>query len=177
MNFRPLAREDVKPLQRLFMESLSDLIRREQFEDADLLDEEVARLNTTVQDSLDDETVQLFVVLKDDIIVGTAAMLPPNEIITAHLDVEPNVPEVGCIYVTPSAQRQGVGQFLLDHMMMELMKRGQSIFYLDAGFPTAQAYWEKRIGSPILTIDHYWGLGAPHKIWRCDVTQYTKKPG
>lgn len=172
LNFRPLERDDVKPLQRLFMESLSDLIRREQFEDADLLDEEVARLNTTVQDSLDDETVQLFVVLQDGVIVGTAAVLPPNEIITAHLDVEPNVPEVGCIYVTPSAQRQGVGHFLLKNVMEELLKRGQSIFYLDAGFPTAQTYWEKRMGPPMLTIDHYWGPGAPHKIWRCDVTQY-----
>lgn len=177
LNFRPLEREDVKPLQRLFMESLSDLIRREQFEDADLLDEEVARLNTTVQDSLDDDTVQLFVVERDRMIVGTVAILPPNEIITAHLDIEPNVPEVGCIYVIPNAQRQGVGQFLLEHVMAELVNRGQSAFYLDAGFPTAQAYWEKRIGAPILTIDHYWGPGASHKIWRCEVTQYKTRPG
>ncbi|KAB2863736.1 MAG: N-acetyltransferase, partial [Exiguobacterium chiriqhucha] len=103
MNFRPLEREDVKPLQRLFMESLSDLIRREQFEDADLLDEEVERLNTTVQDSFEDETVQIFVVLQDDVIVGTAAILPPNDIITAHVDIEPNVPEIGCMYVAPGA--------------------------------------------------------------------------
>lgn len=167
LNFRQLEREDVKPLQRLFMESLSDLIRREQFEDADLLDEEVERLNTTVQDSFEDETVQIFVVLQDDVIVGTAAILPPNDIITAHVDIEPNVPEIGCMYVAPGAQRQGVGRFLIHNMRRQLVANQQTAFYLDAGFPTSQAYWEERLGPPLVTIEHYWGPGAHHKIWRC----------
>ncbi|STO09200.1 Acetyltransferase (GNAT) family [Exiguobacterium aurantiacum] len=172
MNFRPIGRDDVKSLQRLFMESLSDLIRREQFEDADLLEEEVARLNTTIQDSFDDESVQVYVVERVGVIVGTAATLPPNEIITAHLDVEPDAVEVGCVYVAPSAQRQGVGTFLLQSVMRELTSTGQTTFYLDAGFPTSQAYWEQLLGEPALTIEHYWGPGAPHKIWRI-----TTRPG
>ncbi len=171
LNFRPLDREDIKPLQRLFMESLSDLIRREQFEDADLLDEEVERLNTTVQDSFEDESVQIFVVVKDGVIVGTAALLPPNDIITAHIDVEPNTAEVGCMYVSPTSQRQGVGHFLIENIKRQLSANGQTAFYLDAGFPTSQDYWEKRLGPPVLTLDHYWGTGAPHKIWRCTTTE------
>lgn len=171
LNFRPLEREDVKPLQRLFMESLSDLIRREQFEDADLLEEEVERLNTTIQDSFEEETVQIFVVRKDDMLVGAAAILPPNDIITAHIDVEPLAPEVGCVYVSPNAQRQGVGHFLLDQIQKRLLADGQYIFYLDAGFPSSQSYWEHQLGAPTLTIDHYWGPGAPHKIWRCTIIE------
>lgn len=166
MIFRSLEQNDIKPLQRLFMESLSDLIRREHFEDADLLDEEVERLNTTINDSFEDEQVQFYVVVQDDTIVGTAAILPPNEIITAHMEVEPGAPEVGCVYVAPSAQRQGVGMFLLKNVINELVQKGQTVFYLDAGFKTSQVYWEKRIGPPALTIDHYWGPSAPHKIWR-----------
>lgn len=171
LNFRPLEREDIKSLQRLFMESLSDLIRRERFEDADLLDEEVERLNTTVQDSFEDETVQIFVVAEDGVIVGTAAILPPNDIITAHVDVEPNIPEVGCVYVAPASQRQGVGHFLIENVRRQMLVNGQTAFYLDAGFPTAQAYWEKRLGPPALTIEHYWGPGAHHKIWRCSTSE------
>ncbi|RHB48488.1 GNAT family N-acetyltransferase [Exiguobacterium sp. AM39-5BH] len=171
MNFRPLEQEDVKPLQRLFMESLSDLIHREQFEDADLLDEEVERLNTTVQDSFEDRTVQIFVVVSDDHIVGTAAILPPNDIITAHIDIETGVPEVGCMYVAPASQRQGVGHFLIANIRQQLMANGQSAFYLDAGFPTSQTYWEKRLGPPMMTIEHYWGPGAHHKIWRCSAIE------
>lgn len=170
VNFRPITPDDVKPLQRLFMESLSDLIRREQFEDADLLDEEVARLNTTIQDSFDDDTVDVFVVERDSKIVGTAALLPPNDIITAHLDVETGALEIGCVYVAPNQQRQGVGSFLLTEVMATFNEG--AIFYLDAGFPSSQDYWEKRLGPPTMTLEHYWGPGAPHKIWKI-----TKSPG
>jgi len=170
VDFRPITPNDVKPLQRLFMESLSDLIRREQFEDADLLEEEVARLNTTIQDSFDDDAVDVFVVEREGKIVGTAAVLPPNEIITAHLDVEPGAVEIGCVYVAPDQQRQGVGSFLLSEVMATLGE--DATFYLDAGFPSSQDYWEKRLGPPVMSLDHYWGPGAPHKIWKI-----MKRPG
>lgn len=166
MEFRPLEQSDVKPLQRLFMESLSDLIRRERFEDAELLDEEVARLNTTIQDSLEDEDVQFYIALKGEVIIGAGAVLPPNEIITGHLDIEPNAKEIGSVYVSPQEQRQGVGHFLLEHIQRELLESGIDVFYLDAGFPTTQSYWMKRLGPPVLMLDHYWGLDAPHMIWR-----------
>jgi len=45
-------------------------------------------------------------------------------------------------------------------------------FYLDAGFPSSQDYWEKRLGPPVMSLDHYWGPGAPHKIWKI-----MKRPG
>ena len=169
MEFRPLEQPDVKRLQRLFMESLSDLIRRERFEDADLLDEEVARLNTTIQDSLEDEDVQLYVALKDEVIVGACAMLPPNEIITAHVEVEKNAIEIGCFYVSPHVQRQGVGQFLFENIQRELSAHHVTVCYLDAGFPTSQAYWRQKLGDPLLTLEHYWGPGAPHMIWKQEI--------
>ncbi len=85
---RPLEATDVKALQRVFIDSLSDLIRREAFDDAEVLEEEVERLNTTIQDSLADDDVKMYVVVKDGAIVGAAASLPPNEIITGHLEIE-----------------------------------------------------------------------------------------
>lgn len=169
MEFRPLEQSDVKRLQRLFMESLSDLIRRERFEDADLLDEEVARLNTTIQDSFDDEDVQLYVALKDEVILGACATLPPNEIITAHADVEKDAIEIGCFYVSPHVQRQGVGRFLLESVQRELSRHEASVFYLDAGFPTAQTYWRQQLGEPVLILEHYWGPEASHMIWKRDI--------
>ena len=146
MNFRALEQSDVRSLQRLFMESLSDLIRRERFEDADLLDEEVARLNTTIQDHFDDDTVELYVVEEDGILVGAGALLPPNDIISGNIQIERGAIELGSVYVSPRMQRRGVGQYLLEEMMREISARGKNVFYLDAGFPSAQAYWQKTIG-------------------------------
>nr|WP_215113870.1 GNAT family N-acetyltransferase [Exiguobacterium sp. s63] len=169
MNFRALEQSDVKSLQRLFMESLSELIRRERFEDADLLDEEVARLNTTIQDHFDDDTVHLYVVEEDGTIVGAGALLPPNEIISGHLELERDAIELGSVYVTPDMQRQGVGQYVLSEMRREMLAQKRHVFYLDAGFPSAQTYWQKRLGAPTLVLEHYWGPGAPHMIWRIDL--------
>lgn len=173
MNFRALEQSDVKPLQRLFMESLSDLIRRERFEDADLLDEEVARLNTTIQDHFDDDTVRLYVVEQEGTIVGAGALLPPNEIISGHMEMEQGALELGSVYVSPRMQRQGVGQFLIEEMKREILSQKQHVFYLDAGFPSAQSYWQKRLGAPSLILEHYWGPGAAHMIWRVDIKKGT----
>lgn len=167
---RPLEATDVKALQRVFIDSLSDLIRREAFDDAEVLEEEVERLNTTIQDSLADDDVKMYVVVKDGAIVGAAASLPPNEIITGYLEIETDAREIGCVYVAPHAQRQGVGTFLLEHMCDTLRREGRRFFYLDAGFSTAQAYWRLRLGEPILVLEHYWGTNAPHFIWRHQLT-------
>ncbi|MGI1822618.1 GNAT family N-acetyltransferase [Exiguobacterium sp. TRN 1102] len=169
MNFRALEQSDVKSLQRLFMESLSDLIRRERFEDADLLDEEVARLNTTIQDHFDDDTVDLYVVEEDGILVGAGALLPPNDIISGNIQIERDAIELGSVYVSPRMQQRGVGQFLLEEMMREILARGKKVFYLDAGFPSAQAYWQKRLGEPSHILEHYWGPGASHMIWQVHI--------
>ncbi|WP_337874698.1 GNAT family N-acetyltransferase [Exiguobacterium sp.] len=173
MNFRALEQSDVKSLQRLFMESLSDLIRRERFEDADLLDEEVARLNTTIQDHFDDDHVQLYVVGHEGILIGAGALLPPNDIISGNLEIKRGAIELGSVYVLPRMQRQGVGQFLLEEMKREILARKQHVFYLDAGFPSAQAYWQKQLGEPSLILDHYWGPGAPHMIWEVNIKKGT----
>ncbi|WP_215146235.1 GNAT family N-acetyltransferase [Exiguobacterium qingdaonense] len=173
MEFRSLEQSDVKSLQRLFMESLSDLIRREHFEDADLLDEEVARLNTTIQDHFDDDQVQLYVIEQEGVIIGAGALLPPNEIITGHMELERGAVELGSVYVSPRMQRQGVGRFLLEEMKREMRARHLQFIYLDAGFPSAQAYWKKRLGNPSLVLEHYWGPGASHMIWKVDIKQGT----
>ncbi|MGA9468806.1 MAG: GNAT family N-acetyltransferase [Exiguobacterium marinum] len=173
LKLRALEQSDVKPLQRLLMDSLSDLMRRERFEDADLLDEEVARLNTTIQDHFDDDFVQLYVVDQDGVIVGVGALLPPNDIISGHLEVERDAIELGSVYISPHMQRLGVGQFLLEAMKREILARKQHVFYLDAGFPSAQAYWQKRLGAPSLILEHYWGPDASHMIWRVDIKKRT----
>lgn len=106
-------------------------------------------------------------------IVGIIAFGKPNRIILANLDFDSeSKPEIKCAYVHPDFQRQGIGGMLFDKIMYELHRRGTTHFCLDSGYKRAQKFWANRLGPPSVILPDYFGPGAHHMIWLCEVSHY-----
>jgi GNAT superfamily N-acetyltransferase len=103
-------------------------------------------------------------------VVGTIAFGRPNKIILANLEFDLlSTPEIKCAYVHPDYQQRGIGSRLFDTLVRALHKRGTTRFCLDSGYKKAQQFWTKRLGPATVILPDYFGPGAPHMIWLCEV--------
>ncbi|WP_227396177.1 GNAT family N-acetyltransferase [Jeotgalibacillus aurantiacus] len=152
---------------QLFSECLRDLLNREGLRhDQQLFDEEVGRLKRMARDSLEGEQIRFFAAFDGDSVVGTVALFEPGELMKCGLTPEPGRLEVGCVYIHPDHQRQGVAQSLLAFAEEELLRLGHDFYYLDAGFKSSQQYWVSRFGNADVLLRDHWGQGAHHMIWK-----------
>ncbi|MEK4667381.1 GNAT family N-acetyltransferase [Niallia sp. FSL R7-0271] len=74
--------------------------------------------------------------------------------------------EVGTAFVHPDHQNKGIGTLLLQAILEVLKSKGIKEYCLDSGYQLAQKVWTKKLGSPYLLLEDYWGEGAHHMIWR-----------
>lgn len=169
MVFRGVQNRDIAETDQLFRACLTDLISREKIEEPNLLEEEVAKLNQVVQESLAAQECNFFVVEIKDRIAGTIALTKPNKLISEHIRIEPSVYEVACVYVHPNDQKQGIGKYMFQHIKQKLIQLGQVQYCLDAGFSSSQEYWKQQLGKPTIVIENLWGKGAHHLIWLKDL--------
>ncbi len=164
MIIRKVQKRDVGKLETFFKNCLTDLVKRESKE-LDLIEEEVDQLNRIVKESLADSKIAFFVGELNGQIVGTIALTKPNRVISENIRTESDVFEISSVYVHPSYQRQGIGQYLFQHIKKELIRMGNVKYYLDAGFSSSQQYWVQQLGNPSFRLKDYWGEGEDHFIW------------
>ncbi|WP_164525471.1 GNAT family N-acetyltransferase [Siminovitchia acidinfaciens] len=164
MHIRKVQAEDISDLDNLFRVCMTDLVMRENKEKS-LIEEEVDQLNRIVQESLFDSKTALFVAELDRQIVGTIALKNPNLTISDNILTEPDVFEVGSVYIRLAYQRQGIGKLLFQYIKKALLRLGQTKYYLDAGFSTSQQYWRQLLGKPSYILKNYWGEREDHHIW------------
>ncbi|MEM8906597.1 MAG: GNAT family N-acetyltransferase [Bacteroidota bacterium] len=102
-----------------------------------------------------------------DTIYGTIAYGPAGPLIHQHLPTyQAHIPEVKCVYILPQFQKRGIGTRLFQAMMQELTQNQITQFYLDCGFRASQPFWRKKLGSPTMILNNYWGKGQDHLIWQ-----------
>ncbi|WKA56886.1 GNAT family N-acetyltransferase [Planococcus shenhongbingii] len=169
MIFRKIEAKDINEADELFRACLADLLAREGFHDQELYEEEIYRLNIAVSKSLQESENQFYIAEQKSHILGTIALQSPGNMLKSMVEVEPGQFEVGCVYVHPSYQREGVGDFLFQNAIIQLNSLGKTKFYLDAGFSSSQQYWLKRLGTPSFLIEDYWEQGKPHMVWIKDI--------
>lgn len=172
MLFRKVDQQDLIQVDHIFRTSITDLVIRELIDEPGLIDREVAQLNRTVQDSLNSKENLFFVTEIDHRIVGTIALINPNLLICENVQTEPNVYEIGCVYVHPDYQKQGIGKFMFHSIKEELIRIGHEKYYLDAGFTSSQQYWFRVLGKPTYVLENHWGTGAHHFIWSKSIHSY-----
>ena len=170
MNFRQIKLSDKENASQLFRSCLADLIHREGVEEPGLFEKEVERLELAVEDSLQNRNTRLYVAEKRGILLGTIALLPPGPLAVTHTQVREMDCEIGCVYVHPGHQRQGIGEFLFSSAIEQAKTKTYSRFFLDAGFSSSRTYWTKQLGEPSVILSDYWGIGQPHAIWVKDLT-------
>ncbi|TFE02235.1 GNAT family N-acetyltransferase [Jeotgalibacillus salarius] len=166
MIIRELKKEDLPSLDRMIAACQLKLISNEKIEDKEwLIEKETERLCKVARRIIESDEEVMFVAVENDEVIGSIACMRPGELITCGLEPEEGVFEVGSIYIHPGQQRKGIGRKLLNYTKEFLYQRGQSKFYLDAGFVSSQTYWKKRLGEPDIILENYWGGGFDHMIW------------
>ncbi len=166
-------RNDVKELHQLFDITIRDTFEREGIVEASI-DEimvEVEKQKQFLRNDLDtggrDE--YFLIARRDDRIVGTIAYGPPNHMILKYSNIAvATVPEIKSVYIHPDYQRQGIGTKLLMTVVDILRDRGFTQFCLDTGYKSAQVYWQKKLGPPLVTIADYYSDGTAYMIWVVD---------
>ncbi|MGK7377487.1 GNAT family N-acetyltransferase [Planococcus sp. 1R117A] len=169
MIFKIIEATDVENADQLFRACMADLLAREGFNDNVLFEEEVRRLNNAVTDSFTESENRFYLALQENQLIGTIALQNPGNMLKSMIAVEPGQYEVACVYVHPSNQRQGVGDFLFQNAIKQLNSLGKKTFYLDSGFSSSQLYWLKKLGEPSLLLENYWGTGKHHMVWIKDL--------
>lgn len=165
MRFRKIQTDDKKKASRLFEDCLTELISREGISESGLLEAELMRLNAAVEASLETQYAQLFVAEESGILLGTIGLMPAGPLAIAHAGAEAADLEMGCVYVNPVFQRNGVGNFLFHTAREQAKNAAASRFFLDAGFSSSRTYWTKRLGEPSVILQDFWGPDQPHALW------------
>ncbi|BCB02667.1 GNAT family N-acetyltransferase [Bacillus sp. KH172YL63] len=73
----------------------------------------------------DEDLPRFYIALKDDVIIGTYALLRND--LNSRQDL---YPWLGCLYVEKSQRGSGVGPMLMDHGLQEARKKGYHQLYL-----------------------------------------------
>ncbi|USK39530.1 GNAT family N-acetyltransferase [Cytobacillus firmus] len=166
---RPAA-EDVKDLNHFFRIVITDTFLKEGIGGLleDMEEEIKAKENCLNGDLKSGGKDRYFLIaLSEDKIVGSVEYGPASELIIKSTDQAlKSLYEVGTVFVHPDYQKKGIGNQLLDAIILALKNMGADEFCLDSGYKNSQKVWKKKFGEPGYLLNDYWGEGAHHMIWR-----------
>lgn len=161
---------DIEELSALFDKTIRHTFIKEGITELqELLIEEIEDKKRITRDYVSNpgKTYKMFIATIDGKIVGSITYGPCNDLIKELSNkAYSHLGEIGTVYVLPEYQGLGVGRALLNTILIALRSSQIDEFTLDSGYKTAQKYWEKRLGSPEINKENYWGSGNSHKIWK-----------
>jgi ribosomal protein S18 acetylase RimI-like enzyme len=163
-------KEDLREIERLFRTVIIDTFIMNKIPEAyegeihDLVTRNTANVEKDIKSANSNE---YYLIARDrQRIVGIMGFGIPSKDIkknyTINLD---GIPEIKNAYVLPEYQKQGIGTKLFEHLKKILQERGYKEFILDSGFTSAQVYWKKKLGEPVVVVKNYWGDGTDYIIW------------
>jgi GNAT superfamily N-acetyltransferase len=165
--------EDEEELNRFFKIVITDTFAREGLaEMVKDINNEIEIKKKYLKDDFDSDGERRYflIALDHDTIIGTIEYGAASELITNCTAGElKDMVEVGTVFVRPDYQRNGIGNFLLNEMMLTLQQKGISEFCLDSGYTNAQKIWKQKFGEPDFLLRDYWAEGYHHMIWRLKV--------
>lgn len=170
---RPL-NEDVKEIQILFNTVIIDTFKRNCISEAyeGEIKYLVSRNTANVEKDLESKGSQEYFLIArvENKIVGIMGFGSPGKEIRKNymIDFE-NIPEIKNAYILPDFQRKGLGTQLFEKLKDVLVERGIKEFVLDSGFVSAQVYWKKKLGKPVVLVKNYWGDGTDYLIWHSNL--------
>lgn len=166
---RPL-QKDITKIQKLFHTVLVDTFKKNEIHEA--YDGEIQYLverNTknVKQDITSNGSQEYFLVARNEQqVVGIIGFGSPSKEIRKNYKIDfENIPEIKNAFILPEFQRNGIGTQLFEKLIEVLKEKGIEEFVLDSGFTSAQVYWKKKLGNPIVTAKNYWGDGTDYLIW------------
>lgn len=166
--------DDRNSLNHFFRMVVTDTFNKEGIADmVDDMESEIKAKNTYLATDLESNGDKRFFLLALDgeKIVGTIEYGAASELIcTCTNNAFKNLQEVGTVFVHPDYQRKGIGNLLLNRLMLAMQNKGIAEFCLDSGYGNAQKIWTKKFGDPAYLLENFWGEGYHHMIWRVDMS-------
>ena len=107
----------------------------------------------------------------DQTICGVIAYGKAGELITDHLPIPFDMPEIKSVMILPDYHHQGLGTFLFDHLIEIIKAQGYNGYCLDCGYRCSQGFWIKKLSEPALCLKDFWGEGYNHLIWKNEFLQ------
>jgi ribosomal protein S18 acetylase RimI-like enzyme len=160
---------DITGISELFKVTFTDTFKRNNIVDIFAIDDEInGKIEKVKKDIIELDDKFYFIIAKDvNLVVGICAFFPVSEIIRDYINkIEENDIEIGCTYVLPNYQNQGIAKKLIELVIEKLKEKNIRSYFLCSGFKTAQDYWIKKLGEPIYTIENIWGMGKHEIIWK-----------
>ncbi|WP_410982702.1 GNAT family N-acetyltransferase [Bacillus cereus] len=164
--------DDYEELHQLFHTVIVDTFAREGLSDlADDIENEIEAKKQYLKCDFDSNGKNRYFLIAVDKhwnkIIGTIEFGPSSKLINSCTDgALKDLYEVGTVFVLPNYQRRGIGNLLLNVVLLTLLSRGIKEFCLDSGYTNAQKIWKKKFGEPNFLLKDYWGEACDHMIWR-----------
>lgn len=169
-------KEDEKKVKKHFSVVIANTFKEYGFYDKYQkdIDYEVGKQMSALQNYYDNDGKETYcLVAKNNTkIIGTIAYgKSSSDIKKYYKENLENTPEIKSVYILPEYQGKGVGTMLFEAIIKELKQKGFTEFCLDSGYPDAQKFWEKKIGTPVVRITNRWGAGNDYLIWHVKIPQ------
>jgi GNAT superfamily N-acetyltransferase len=166
---------ETEELHQFFQTVITDTFEKEGLMDYvdDINEEIITKINYLKSDfDSNGATRYHLIAVVDNKIIGTIEYGAASDlIITCSNGTMKGLVEVGTVFVHPDYQRQGVGNILLNEMVLILQSRGIREFCLDSGYRNAQKVWKKKFGQPLYCLKDYWSKGNDHMIWKINIEE------
>lgn len=163
-------KEDIQEIKKLFHSVLVDTFSKNAIPEAYV--GEIAYLvkrNTAnvIKAMCSNDFQEYFLIARNDThIVGIMGFGDPSKEIRKSYKINfENIPEIKNAFILPAFQRRGIGTQLFENLKKVLQEKGVKEFVLDCGFVSAQMYWKKKLGNPVVVVENYWGDGTDYLIW------------
>lgn len=164
--------DDYEELHQLFHTVIVDTFAREGLSDlADDIENEIEAKKQYLKCDFDSDGENRYFLIAVDKhsnkIIGTIEFGPSSKLINSCTDgTLKDLYEVGTVFVLPNYQRRGIGNLLLNVVLLTLLSRGIKEFCLDSGYTNAQKIWKKKFGEPNFLRKDYWDEACDHMIWK-----------
>jgi len=159
---------DIPGIRELLNITFIDTFKKNNIVDIFEIEDEInGKIEKVKNDIIEFNDKFYFIIAKDNnLVVGICAFFPVSGIIMDYIqEIKENDSEIGCTYVLPNYQNQGIAKKLIELVIEKLKQKNVQSYYLCSGFKTAQDYWMKKLGEPIFTIKDIWGQGKHEVIW------------
>lgn len=170
VEIRRPTKADINNLKQFFRTVITDTFNNEGIADKiDDMESEIETKNTYLTTDFDSNGEKRFFLLAidGDKIIGTIEYGAASELICTCANKEfKHLHEVGTVFVHPDYQRKGIGNLLLNRIILAMQSKGITEFCLDSGYGNAQRVWTKKFGDPVYLLEDFWGEGYHHMIWR-----------
>ncbi|KMJ57243.1 GNAT family acetyltransferase [Bacillus sp. LL01] len=166
---RPME-DDINNLNQFFRAVITDTFNKEGIVDKiEDMENEIEGKKTYLARDLESNGEKRFflLALDGDKIIGTIEYGAASELICMCTNnAFKGLHEVGTIFVHPDYQRKGIGNLLLNRIMLAMQSKCITEFCLDSGYVSAQRIWTKKFGDPAFLLEDFWDEGYHHMIWR-----------